>query len=188
MNQRIDTIFQTTTINNRFQMSFSTYPVTYRFYFPTRLLLSYLFIYISSRLFIDGYARRRVFSKPSPKHGMQAMVGENNWLTCLSIFCPNQSIFCLHSTSIVHSDHSIRISRLSAQVDQLQYTSPRPKSPSMNNEEPIELSHYPDAKKPKPYEVPRIERDDFPAPPVIAQYLNPKRRAFHSFKNSNVFL
>lgn len=51
-------------------------------------------------------------------------------------------------------------------VDQLRSTTPRPKSPSMNNEEPIELAHYPDAHKPKPDEVPRIERDDFPAPPV----------------------
>jgi len=35
----------------------------------------------------------------------------------------------------------------------------------MNNEEPIELSHYPDARKPKPNETARIERDDFPGPP-----------------------
>lgn len=54
-----------------------------------------------------------------------------------------------------------------AMVDQLQATnSLRPKSPSMNNEEPIELSHYPSAQKPNPNDVPTIERDDFPAPPV----------------------
>ena len=51
-------------------------------------------------------------------------------------------------------------------VESLQSTSSsRPKSPHMNNEEPIELSHYPDARKPKPNEKARIERDDFPAPP-----------------------
>lgn len=35
----------------------------------------------------------------------------------------------------------------------------------MNNEEPIELAHYPAAKPPAPGEKPKIERDDFPAPP-----------------------
>ena len=35
----------------------------------------------------------------------------------------------------------------------------------MNNEEPINLAHYPDATKPNPNSVPPIERDDFPAPP-----------------------
>lgn len=35
----------------------------------------------------------------------------------------------------------------------------------MNNEEPINLAHYPDATKPRPNSVPPIERDDFPAPP-----------------------
>lgn len=52
-------------------------------------------------------------------------------------------------------------------VDHLQTGHPRPKSPSMNNEEPIELSHYPSAQKPKPSDIPKIERDDFPAPPVF---------------------
>lgn len=55
-------------------------------------------------------------------------------------------------------------------------TSSRPKSPHMNNEEPIELSHYPDARKPKPNEKARIERDDFPAPPYpYADQLEKKR-------------
>jgi hypothetical protein len=35
----------------------------------------------------------------------------------------------------------------------------------MNNEEPIELAHFPAAKRPGPGEKPKIERDDFPAPP-----------------------
>lgn len=42
---------------------------------------------------------------------------------------------------------------------------PRAKSPHMNNEEPIELSHFPSARAPEPHEIPAIERDDFPAPP-----------------------
>lgn len=50
-------------------------------------------------------------------------------------------------------------------VDSIRSETPRPKSPHMNNEEPIELSHYPGAKPPKPGEQPKIERDDFPAPP-----------------------
>ncbi|RWS24297.1 actin-binding LIM protein 2-like protein [Leptotrombidium deliense] len=59
-------------------------------------------------------------------------------------------------------------------VDNLQYSQPRPRSPHMNNEEPIELSHYPGAQKPKPEDIPRIERDDFPAPPF--PYTDPERR------------
>jgi actin-binding LIM protein len=48
----------------------------------------------------------------------------------------------------------------------------------MNNEEPIELSHYPGAKKPKPGEKSKIERDDFPAPPY--PYTDPERRRRYS--------
>ena len=50
-------------------------------------------------------------------------------------------------------------------VEQLHSTTPRPRSPHMNNEEPIELSHYPDGRKLGPNEKMPIERDDFPAPP-----------------------
>uniref|UniRef100_A0A224XL27 Putative actin-binding lim zn-finger protein limatin involved in axon guidance n=1 Tax=Panstrongylus lignarius TaxID=156445 RepID=A0A224XL27_9HEMI len=50
----------------------------------------------------------------------------------------------------------------------------RPKSPHMNNEEPIELAHFPDAHPPKPDDKPKIERDDFPAPPY--PYTDPERR------------
>lgn len=42
---------------------------------------------------------------------------------------------------------------------------PRAKSPHMDNEEPIELAHYPGAHEPDPNEIPPIERQDFPAPP-----------------------
>ncbi|XP_022918033.1 actin-binding LIM protein 2 isoform X2 [Onthophagus taurus] len=59
-------------------------------------------------------------------------------------------------------------------VDSIRSETPRPKSPHMNNEEPIELSHYPGAKPPKPGEKPKIERDDFPAPPY--PYTDPERR------------
>lgn len=48
-------------------------------------------------------------------------------------------------------------------VNELEATAPRPRSPHMNNEEPINLSHYPDGRKPEDESKPRpIERDDFP--------------------------
>ena len=48
-------------------------------------------------------------------------------------------------------------------VNELEASGPRPRSPHMNNEEPINLSHYPDGKKPDDESAPRpIERDDFP--------------------------
>ncbi|XP_045455249.1 actin-binding LIM protein 2 [Melitaea cinxia] len=59
-------------------------------------------------------------------------------------------------------------------VDSIRSETPRPKSPHMNNEEPIELSHYPSAYKPPPGTKPKIERDDFPAPPY--PYTDPERR------------
>lgn len=63
-------------------------------------------------------------------------------------------------------------------VDSIRTETPRPKSPAMNNEEPIELSHYPAAKKPPPGEKPKIEREDFPAPPY--PYTDPERRRRYS--------
>lgn len=63
-------------------------------------------------------------------------------------------------------------------VDTIRSETPRPKSPGMNNEEPIELSHYPAAKKPPPGEKSKIERDDFPAPPY--PYTDPERRRRYS--------
>lgn len=44
-------------------------------------------------------------------------------------------------------------------------SSVRARSPSMMNEEPIQLAQYPSGQKPSPDAVPKIERDDFPAPP-----------------------
>ena len=52
-----------------------------------------------------------------------------------------------------------------AMVDTIQSDTPRPKSPKMNNEEPIVLAHYPGARRPDQGSMSRIERDDFPAPP-----------------------
>lgn len=63
-------------------------------------------------------------------------------------------------------------------VDSIRSETPRPKSPGMNNEEPIEMSHYPGAKKPTAGEKPKIERDDFPAPPY--PYTDPERRRRYS--------
>lgn len=50
----------------------------------------------------------------------------------------------------------------------------------MNNEEPIELAHYPAAKPPAPGEKPKIERDDFPAPPC--PYTDPGEYIIIKFK------
>lgn len=71
----------------------------------------------------------------------------------------------------------------------------------MNNEEPIELAHFPGAKPPKPDEKPKIERDDFPAPPYpytdpgIFSLINQITPTFETFKsqlletrNSYIFL
>ncbi|XP_078049425.1 actin binding LIM protein Uncoordinated 115a isoform X13 [Augochlora pura] len=65
-------------------------------------------------------------------------------------------------------------SGMRALVDAL--SEPRPKSPAsqVDNDEPIELAHYPDAMKPPPGAKPPIERDDFPAPPY--PYTDPERR------------
>ena len=52
--------------------------------------------------------------------------------------------------------------------------SPRPRSPHMNNEEPIEMSHYPDGRKIEKEDTAPIERDDFPAPPFL--YADEARR------------
>ncbi|KAL4149685.1 hypothetical protein QTP88_003566 [Uroleucon formosanum] len=74
-------------------------------------------------------------------------------------------------------------SGMKALVDSIRSETPRPKSPhSMNNEEPIELAHYPAAKPPAPGEKPKIERDDFPAPPC--PYTDPEKRKtwFESYK------
>lgn len=59
-------------------------------------------------------------------------------------------------------------------VDSIRTETPRPKSPHMNNEEPIELAHFPGAKPPQPGDPAKIERDDFPAPPY--PYTDPERR------------
>nr|ADU79243.1 AT12805p [Drosophila melanogaster] len=74
--------------------------------------------------------------------------------------------------------HSRTRSAMKVLVDAIRSETPRPKSPGMNNEEPIELSHYPAAKKPPPGEQPKIERDDFPAPPY--PYTDPERRRRYS--------
>ncbi|KAK0396881.1 hypothetical protein QR680_001897 [Steinernema hermaphroditum] len=50
-------------------------------------------------------------------------------------------------------------------TEDLERTTPRAKSPHMDNEEPIEMAHYPAGHAPAPDEIPAIERDDFPAPP-----------------------
>nr|XP_032523296.1 actin-binding LIM protein 3-like [Danaus plexippus plexippus] len=61
-----------------------------------------------------------------------------------------------------------------ALVDSIRSETPRPRSPHLNNDEPIELASYPAAYKPPPGTLPKIERDDFPAPPY--PYTDPERR------------
>ncbi|GIY35916.1 hypothetical protein CEXT_652542 [Caerostris extrusa] len=63
---------------------------------------------------------------------------------------------------------------MQALVESIQSTTPRPRSPHMNNEEPIEYSQYPGGQPPPPNDIPRIERDDFPAPPF--PFTDPERK------------
>lgn len=53
-------------------------------------------------------------------------------------------------------------------------SSHRARSPSMMNEEAIHMAQYPSGQKPSPDAIPKIERDDFPAPPFP---YHPERRA-----------
>lgn len=71
-------------------------------------------------------------------------------------------------------------------VDSIKSETPRPKSPHMNNEEPITLSHYPGARKPTSGDVSRIERDDFPAPPY--PYTDPGKMLELSMRKSTNLL
>ena len=52
------------------------------------------------------------------------------------------------------------------------------RSPHMNNEEPISLSTYPDAKPAPDNELAKIDREDFPAPPYA--FTDPERRKKYS--------
>lgn len=65
-------------------------------------------------------------------------------------------------------------SGMRALLDSMRGETPRPRSPAPADEEPISLSHYPSAYKPPPGTQPKIERDDFPAPPY--PYTDPERR------------
>uniref|UniRef100_A0A1I7WXP7 HP domain-containing protein n=1 Tax=Heterorhabditis bacteriophora TaxID=37862 RepID=A0A1I7WXP7_HETBA len=61
-------------------------------------------------------------------------------------------------------------------AEDLERNIPRPKSPHMDNEEPIEMAHYPAGHAPDPHKLPAIERDDFPAPPYPYAVEELKRR------------
>ncbi|MFH4974715.1 hypothetical protein AB6A40_001424 [Gnathostoma spinigerum] len=61
-------------------------------------------------------------------------------------------------------------------TEDLEKNTPRPKSPHMDNEEPIEMAHYPAGHAPEPGIVPPIEREDFPAPPYPYAVEELKRR------------
>ncbi|VDN91078.1 unnamed protein product, partial [Brugia pahangi] len=61
-------------------------------------------------------------------------------------------------------------------TEDLEKSAPRPRSPHMDNEEPIEMAHYPAGHAPEPGIVPPIERADFPAPPYPYALDDVKRR------------
>ncbi|KAF8353518.1 unc-115 [Pristionchus pacificus] len=63
---------------------------------------------------------------------------------------------------------------------------PRPKSPHMDNEEPIEMAHYPAGHAPEPGTIPAIDRDDFPAPPYPYAVEELKRRLSSSSIENDV--
>ncbi|XP_076345805.1 actin-binding LIM protein 3-like isoform X4 [Tachypleus tridentatus] len=75
---------------------------------------------------------------------------------------------------------------MTALVESIQAGVPYPRSPHMNNEEPIELSHYPGAHRPDPSDVPKIERDDFPAPPFPYTDSELQTRWSGSFKDMDI--
>ncbi|XP_025153455.1 actin-binding LIM protein 2 isoform X5 [Harpegnathos saltator] len=78
------------------------------------------------------------------------------------------------SRSIRSSGGRSSRSGMRALVDALNDTRPKSPASQVDNDEPIELAHYPDAMKPPPGAQPPIERDDFPAPPY--PYTDPERR------------
>ncbi|XP_076244653.1 actin binding LIM protein Uncoordinated 115a isoform X7 [Calliopsis andreniformis] len=78
------------------------------------------------------------------------------------------------SRSIRSSGGRSSRSGMRALVDALSETRPKSPASQVDNDEPIELAHYPDAMKPPPGAKPPIERDDFPAPPY--PYTDPERR------------
>ncbi|VDN22475.1 unnamed protein product [Gongylonema pulchrum] len=61
-------------------------------------------------------------------------------------------------------------------AEDLEKNAPRPRSPHMDNEEPIEMAHYPGGHAPDPGVIPPIEREDFPAPPYPYAVEELKRR------------
>lgn len=61
-------------------------------------------------------------------------------------------------------------------TEQLEDVHPRPHSPHMDNEEPIEMAHYPGGIAPLAGTIPAIDRDDFPAPPFPYAVEDLKRR------------
>ena len=82
--------------------------------------------------------------------------------------------FISASRSIRSSGGRSSRSGMRALVDALSETRPKSPASQVDNDEPIELAHYPDAMKPPPGTKPPIERDDFPAPPY--PYTDPERR------------
>jgi actin-binding LIM protein len=70
-------------------------------------------------------------------------------------------------------------------VEYMKASTPRARSPHMNNEEPIEMAHYPDGRRPEESDdrAAPIERDDFPAPPFSVP---DRRRRHHSEPSQSI--
>ena len=89
------------------------------------------------------------------------------------------------------SQSNYLISGMRVLLSELESKSPRPRSPHMNNEEPISLSHYPDGRPPEERadKTAPIERDDFPAPPYVYRRRHrsePNRRDSSSSESSSI--
>ncbi|KAG9509305.1 Actin-binding LIM protein 3 [Fragariocoptes setiger] len=113
-------------------------------------------IYSSSYLTADppeGYLKRPI--EPNPPKSPQ--------------FSRPMSIRSRSSSRSGARDRSLPRPAMQVMVESLHGSTPRPRSPSMQNEEPKELAQYPAAKRPSPDEVPKIEQPDFPAPPFPYQ-------------------
>lgn len=101
------------------------------------------------------------------KTGMQRLSAFYFCLKMARILKHRQPIKTLYQLSSFF-DAKGRISlnfEIFASAEDLEKSAPRPRSPHMDNEEPIEMAHYPAGHAPEPGIVPPIERADFPAPP-----------------------
>lgn len=111
----------------------------------------------------QGYLRRPV--EPNPPKSPQfsrptSAINRDNRSRSSS-----RSQYYTSTGSGIHRDRSVPRGMYSVLSSMRSGSSVRARSPSMMNEEAIHLAQYPSGQKPSPDAVPKIERDDFPAPP-----------------------